>query len=310
MNDMATAVEAEGLSKRFAEVVAVDDVSFQVPRGQFFGFLGPNGAGKTTTIRMLTGLITPDSGRTFIEGVDSQKDPIHAKMKMGVIPEFGNIYVDLTAEENLHLAGKFYGMSKKEREKRVPEILKMMNLERRGNHPLRTFSKGMKQRINIGCAIIHDPPVLFLDEPTSGLDVQSKRLVVRLIQKMKERGTTIFLTTHNIQEANELCERVGIINQGKLVAIDKPEKLRNTFDKTQSIETSIEGEFDLEMLENHHVNKIQRSGDKLKIFTDDVDATVKNLIRFADDRSFNIISLRTCGPSLEEAFVRLTGDVE
>ncbi|MFW5898643.1 MAG: ABC transporter ATP-binding protein, partial [Candidatus Saliniplasma sp.] len=209
---MANAVEAEGLSKRFAEVVAVDDVSFEVPRGQFFGFLGPNGAGKTTTIRMLTGLITPDSGRALIEDIDSQKDPIHAKMKMGVIPEFGNIYADLTAEENLHLAGKFYGMSKKERKKRVREILKVMDLEERRDHSLHTFSKGMKQRINIGCAIIHDPPVLFLDEPTSGLDVQSKRLVVKLIQKMNEKGTTIFLTTHNIQEANELCERVGIIN--------------------------------------------------------------------------------------------------
>ncbi|MGM0405457.1 MAG: ABC transporter ATP-binding protein [Thermoplasmatota archaeon] len=307
---MATAVEAEGLSKRFAEVFAVDDVSFQVPRGQFFGFLGPNGAGKTTTIRMLTGLITPDSGRTFIEGVDSQKDPIHAKMKMGVIPEFGNIYVDLTAEENLHLAGKFYGMSKKEREKRVPEILKMMNLERRGNYPLRTFSKGMKQRINIGCAIIHDPPVLFLDEPTSGLDVQSKRLVVDIIQKMKRRGTTIFMTTHNIQEANELCERVGIIHKGKLVAIDSPEKLRNTFDKTQSIEVSLEGDFDKDVLQKDHVNKIERAGDKFTIFTDNPDITVKKLVKMTDEEDMQIISLRTRGPSLEEAFVRLTGDVE
>ncbi|MFW6305300.1 MAG: ABC transporter ATP-binding protein [Candidatus Saliniplasma sp.] len=307
---MANAVEAEGLSKRFAEVVAVDDVSFEVPRGQFFGFLGPNGAGKTTTIRMLTGLITPDSGRALIEDIDSQKDSIHAKMKMGVIPEFGNIYADLTAEENLHLAGKFYGMSKKERKKRVREILKVMDLEERRDHSLHTFSKGMKQRINIGCAIIHDPPVLFLDEPTSGLDVQSKRLVVKLIQKMNEKGTTIFLTTHNIQEANELCERVGIINKGKLVAIDKPERLRNTFDKTQSIEVSLEGDFDKSMLENEHVNKVERTGDKYIIFTDDPDVTVKRLVRLTDEGDINIISLRTRGPSLEEAFVRLTGDRE
>ncbi|MFO8109827.1 MAG: ABC transporter ATP-binding protein, partial [Thermoplasmata archaeon] len=120
---MAVSVKADGLCKSFGDVTAVDDMNFQVKKGEFFGFLGPNGAGKTTMIRMLTGLITPDSGRAIIEGIDSRKDPLHAKMNMGVIPEFGNIYVDLTAEENLYLAGKFYGMSKVEREKRTSEIL-------------------------------------------------------------------------------------------------------------------------------------------------------------------------------------------
>ncbi|MEF8835184.1 MAG: ABC transporter ATP-binding protein [Candidatus Thermoplasmatota archaeon] len=307
---MTVAVEASDLSKTFGDVRAVRDVSFEVEEGEFFGFLGPNGAGKTTTIRMLTGLITPNSGTAFIKGIDPQEDPIRAKMNMGIIPEFGNIYEDLTAEENLHLAGKFYGMSKKERDERTREILKMMKLKDRGKDILQEFSKGMKQRVNIGCAIIHEPPVLFLDEPTSGLDVQSKRLVVKIIQKMQDRGTTIFLTTHNIKEANELCERVGIIHEGELVAIDRPEKLRKTFDKTQSIEVSIEGKFETNTLKNEHVNKIQKSGDKLKIFTDDVDASVKHLVKMADDNAFNIISLKTCGPSLEEAFVRLTGDME
>ncbi|MBS3817825.1 MAG: ATP-binding cassette domain-containing protein [Candidatus Thermoplasmatota archaeon] len=305
-----TAVEASGLSKTFGNVKAVRNVSFEVEKGEFFGFLGPNGAGKTTTIRMLTGLITPDSGKALIDGIDPQKDPIHAKMKMGVIPEFGNVYVDLTAKENLHLAGKFYGMSKKEREERASEILHMMELKGRENDAVRNFSKGMKQRVNIGCAIIHEPPVLFLDEPTSGLDVQSKRLVVRIVTKMKEKGSTIFLTTHNIQEANELCERVGIIHKGDLVAIDRPEKLRNTFDKTQSIEVSIEGEFDVDMLHNDHVNKIERSGDKLTLFTDHPDITVKRLVKLTDEEDLKILSLRTQGPSLEEAFVRLTGGNE
>ncbi len=304
---MVVGVEASGLSKRFGDVEAVKDVSFEVPQGEFFGFLGPNGAGKTTTIRMLTGLITPDSGTAHIIGVDPQKDPIHAKMNMGVIPEFGNIYVDLTAEENLHLAGKFYGMSKKERGERTSELLRVLELEGRGKDEVRTFSKGMKQRVNIGCAIIHEPPVLFLDEPTSGLDVQSKRLVVKLMKEMKRKGSTIFLTTHNIQEANELCERVGIIHEGDLVAIDSPEKLRNTFDKTQSIEVSLEGNFDLDTLQNDHVNKIERSGDKFIIFTDDPDITVKKLVGLTDEEDLKIVSLRTQGPSLEEAFVRLTG---
>jgi len=305
---MAVSVKADGLCKSFGDVTAVDDVSFHVKKGEFFGFLGPNGAGKTTTIRMLTGLITPDSGRATIEGIDSRKDPLHAKMKMGVIPEFGNIYVDLTAEENLYLAGKFYGMSKVEREKRTSEILEILQLKGREKDKVRTFSKGMKQRVNIGCAIIHEPPVLFLDEPTSGLDVQSRRLVVRIVKELKEKGSTIFLTTHNIQEANELCERVGIIHKGKLVAIDRPERLRNTFDKTQSVEVSLEGDFDGSDMCNEHVNKVLRSGDKMIIYTDDPDVTVKELVTYARDKDVKIVSLRTCGPSLEEAFLRLTGD--
>ncbi len=304
---MSTAVEADGLNKTFGEVEAVKDVSFKVEKGEFFGFLGPNGAGKTTTIRMLTGLITPDSGRALIDGIDPHEHPIHAKMNMGVIPEFGNIYVDLTAKENLELAGKFYGMSKKERGNRSSELLKMLELEGRENDKVKTFSKGMKQRVNIGCAIIHEPPVLFLDEPTSGLDVQSKRLVVELVNKLKEKGSTIFLTTHNIQEANDLCERVGIIHEGELVAIDRPEKLRNTFDKTQSIEVSLEGDFDIDMIHHDHVNKIERSGDKLTIFTDHPDLSVKRLVNIAKENDLKIVSLRTRGPSLEEAFVRLTG---
>lgn len=304
---MTTAVEASGLSKTFGDVEAVKDVSFKVEKGEFFGFLGPNGAGKTTTIRMLTGLITPDSGSASIDGVDPHKHPIHAKMNMGVIPEFGNIYEDLTAEENLYLAGKFYGMSKKEKEKRSSELLEMLELKGRENDAVRTFSKGMKQRVSIGCAIIHEPPVLFLDEPTSGLDVQSKRLVVEIVRKMKEKGSTIFLTTHNIQEANELCERVGIIHEGELVAIDRPEKLKNTFEKTQSIEVSLEGDFDIDQLKNDHVDKINRSGDKFTIFTDEPDISVKKLVKLADENDVKIISLKTRGPSLEEAFVRLTG---
>ncbi len=304
---MKTAVAASGLTKTFGRVRAVKNVSFEVQKGEFFGFLGPNGAGKTTTIRMLTGLVTPDAGRALIDGIDPYRDPIHAKLHMGVIPEFGNIYVDLTAKENLYLAGKFYGMPKKEIKKRTSELLEMLELNERANDTVRTFSKGMKQRVNIGCAIIHEPPVLFLDEPTSGLDVQSKRLVVELMGRMKEQGSTIFLTTHNIQEANELCERVGIIHEGELVAIDRPEKLRNTFDKTQSIEVSLEGDFDVDQLKNGHVDKITRSGDKLTIFTDEPDISVKKLVKLADESNVKIISLTTKGPSLEEAFVRLTG---
>jgi ABC-2 type transport system ATP-binding protein len=205
-----------------------------------FGFLGPNGAGKTTTIRMLTGLLTPDSGDIFIDGVDIKRNPIKAKMKMGVIPEMGNVYVDLTAKQNIILSGKFYGIPRRDVGRRADSLLEQFELyERRDDH-VKTFSKGMKQRINIASAIIHNPQILFLDEPTSGLDVQSQRLIRGIIRQMNQEGTTIFLTTHNIEEANILCERVGIINKGKMAAIDRPEKLRRTFEETQSVEISFD----------------------------------------------------------------------
>lgn len=205
---MINAIGVTSLTKTFNGLEAVDNIGLHVRKGEFFGFLGPNGAGKTTTIRMLTGLLTPDSGDIFIDGVDIRKNPIKAKMKIGVIPEMGNIYVDLTAKQNIILSGRFYGISKKELEKKTDALLDQFELYERKDDIVKTFSKGMKQRVNIASAIVHDPEILFLDEPTSGLDVQSQRLIKNIIKQMNQRGTTIFLTTHNIEEANILCERV------------------------------------------------------------------------------------------------------
>ncbi|MCD6393295.1 MAG: ATP-binding cassette domain-containing protein, partial [Planctomycetes bacterium] len=210
------AIEVNTLTKRFDEVIAVNRITFSVNKGEMFGFLGPNGAGKTTTIRMLTGLLTPDAGDVFIEGFDIRRNPIKAKMKMGVIPEMGNIYVDLTAKQNIILAGRFYGIGARELRKRADSLLEQFGLYDRKDDLAKTFSKGMKQRVNVASAIVHNPELLFLDEPTSGLDVQSQRLIKKIIKEMNQKGTTIFLTTHNIEEANILCERIGIINKGKI----------------------------------------------------------------------------------------------
>ena len=169
------AIKAENLQKKFRDFVAVDNVSFDVEEGEIFGFLGPNGAGKTTTIRLLTGILTPDAGNVTIDGINLRKNPIKAKMIMGVIPEIGNVYVELTARQNLFLAGKYYGLSKNTLEKKSEELLSNLGLHERRNEPVTTFSKGMKQRVSIACAIIHDPRILFLDEPTEGLDVQIGR---------------------------------------------------------------------------------------------------------------------------------------
>ncbi|CAD7776666.1 Vitamin B12 import ATP-binding protein BtuD [Candidatus Methanoperedenaceae archaeon GB37] len=300
-------IRVEHLQKRFGSIAAVDDVSFDVESGEIFGFLGPNGAGKTTTIRMLTGFLIPDSGDVFIRGVNMRESPIRAKMKMGVIPEMGNVYVDLTAKQNIVLSGRFYGISKGELDRIADDLLERFELSERRDNPVKTFSKGMKQRVNIASAIVHSPEILFLDEPTSGLDVQSQRLIKDIIKEMNQRGTTIFLTTHNIEEANVLCDRVGIINRGKIAAIDTPERLRRAFEETQSVEISFDKPIDGSLIgESGMVSRVEKIGDKWKLYTDNPDRLVKYLAKFAEDRDLAFTSMEICGASLEDVFMKLT----
>jgi ABC-2 type transport system ATP-binding protein len=300
------AIEIEHLFKRFGAITAVSDINLAVKTGEIFGFLGPNGAGKTTTIRLITGVLTPDAGTARINGIDIHYHPIEAKMQMGVIPEASTVYGDLSAEQNLHLSGKMYGMPRAAREKRVNELLTRMGLIERRRSPVRTFSKGMKQRVSIACAIIHHPPVLFLDEPTSGLDVQSRRLVIETIQQMNEEGSTIFLTTHNIEEANNLCQTVCIINKGMIIALDSPERLKKMFETTQSVEVSFDRLVPRSVFAAEGILRVEPCGDKWQLYTDRPDRVVKYLASVAERDSLEITSLTISGPSLEEAFVQLT----
>ena len=300
------AIEARHLIKRFGTVTAVNDVSLTVREGETFGFLGPNGAGKTTTMRLLTSVLTPDAGTVLINGIDIHRHPLDAKMQMGVIPENSSVYADMSAEQNLHLSGQMYGMSRALREERIDEILSRMGLSEKRRLPVRTFSKGMKQRVSIACAIIHRPKVLFLDEPTSGLDVQSRRLVIETIRQMNEQGSTIFLTTHNIEEANTLCQTVCIINKGKIVAQDSPERLKKMFDTTQSVEVSFDRAVTRDLFAAEGILRAEQCGDKWRLYTDNPDMILKYLVGRAERESIGITSLTTSGPSLEEAFVTLT----
>ncbi len=307
MSDVDSAITAENIAKRFGSIQAVGGVSFAVARGEMFGFLGPNGAGKTTTVRMLIGILMPDSGRVTLDGVDMAKDPIRAKMVTGVIPEIGNVYADLTARQNMALAGKYYGLSKEVIAKKTDELLTRLGLSERADSRVSTFSKGMKQRMSIACAIIHEPRILFLDEPTEGLDVQSKRLIVDTIRDMNRQGCTIFLTTHNIEDASRICQRVGIIYKGKLVAVDRPEMLKGAFDKNQAIEVSFDRAVDPAALAHASISKVEAWGDRLRLNTDDPDATIKHVATWAQANGARIVTLTMAGPSLEEAFVQLTG---
>lgn len=303
-------VEVQNLTKIYNKLVAVDHINFEVKKGEIFGFLGPNGAGKTTTVRMLTGIIKPIEGHAIILGHDIQKEPLKAKQNICVVPETSNAYVDLSAWQNMMLMAELYGIPKKEAEARAEDLLRRLSLYQRKNSKVKGFSKGMKQRLILCMALINDPVLVFLDEPTSGLDVQSSRMIREILLEFPKEGKTIFLTTHNMDEASHLCDRVAIINHGKIAAIDRPATLKNTIKKLNSIEISFDSTIKAENLSKiPHIIEIRKEGDKFIISTDDVDDLIHSLTDFAESQKLKIISLNTMAPSLEEVFVKLTGEV-
>ncbi len=303
-----TTIKARNLTKKFGDFKAVDDISFQIDKGEIFGLLGPNGAGKTTTVRMLTGVLKPTKGESFIKNFNIQKFPIEAKQLIGVVPEMADAYIDISAIRNLLLIGELYGIEKKERENKAKKLLKLFNLYDQRNQKVKTFSKGMRQRIVLSMALMNNSEVLFLDEPTSGLDVESARLIRNLIRKFNKRGETIFLTTHNIEEANLLCDRVAIMNYGRVVAIDRPENLKNTIQSTASIEVAFKKEVDKRDLEFKDVIKVEKIGDKFKLYSKKVEDVISVLVNYSKENNNKIISLKTLGASLEDVFVKLTKD--
>jgi len=308
---MTPVIQASNLTKVFGKSTAVDHISFDVQKGEIFGFLGPNGAGKTTTTRMLTGVIPPDAGTATILGHDIRIEPVLAKQGFGVVPETSNAYTDLTAWQNLMLMGELYGLPRSRAEQRSSELLTMVGLLERKDQKVQAYSKGMKQRLILTMALIHEPELLFLDEPTSGLDVQSTQMILTLLRDLNRKGTTIFLTTHNMEEANRLCHRVGIIRAGKMVAIDAPEKLKTAIDRVHKIEVS----FDREVPDNvlaglEGVVMANRTGDKWQITTQNKDATIHSLAIFSRQNGAVIVTLNTLAPSLDEAFLRLTQEAK
>lgn len=217
-------ITANRLLKEFGSIRAVDEVSFAVERGETFGLLGPNGAGKSTTINMLSGILPPDKGSVQINGAD---DPTRASVRrqIGLAPQALAIYEDLTARENLHFFGGVYGLSGSALKERANDILDLVGLTDRAGSRAREFSGGMQRRLNLACALIHDPAVLMLDEPTVGVDPQSRNLIFDRIEQLKAQGRTILYTTHYMEEAERLCDRVAIIDHGKILALDTVERL-------------------------------------------------------------------------------------
>ncbi len=309
---MKPAIKVENLTKYYGKFLALEKIDFEVREGEIFGFLGPNGAGKTTTQKILTGILKPSGGQVSILGYDMEKDPYNAKRFTGIVPDETNAYVDMNAWDNLTLIGELYGMPKKNIEVKAKELLEIFQLYDRRKDRVKGFSKGMKRRLILSMGLIHNPRILFLDEPTSGLDVQSTRLIRKMITDLNREGVTVFLTTHDIEEANQMCDRVAIIYQGKIAAIDRPENLKKAVKAAQSIEVSFHRQVEIikELEDLPEVDEVRKQGDKIRLFTREPGKVIRPLVEYAHKNRLEFLTLNTLGPSLEEVFVKLTEDKE
>jgi ABC-2 type transport system ATP-binding protein len=224
--DTLSLVEARHLVKRYGDKIAVNDISFEVHAGEIFGFLGPNGAGKTTTIKIIVGLLQPTSGSVRVAGYDVQRQPMQAKAASGYVPDTPNLYAKLTGRELLSFVGDLYSLDRKLVAHRIDDLLHMFDLTSAANDTIDSYSHGMQQKTALAAALMHDPKVLVLDEPTVGLDPKSARLIKDILRQMAERGTAVFLSTHILEIAERMCDRIGIINRGELIAVGTMSELR------------------------------------------------------------------------------------
>ena len=229
-------IETQQLVKRYGDKTAVDDISFAVYAGEVFGFLGPNGAGKTTTIKMIVGLLQPTSGAVKVAGYDVQTQPLQAKAACGYVPDTPNLYPKLSSRELLRFVGDLYEMDRQQVERRIAELLKLFDLEEAGDDSLDSYSHGMQQKTALASALMHDPKVLVLDEPTIGLDPRSARLIKDILRQMAERGAAVFLSTHILEIAERMCDRIGIIDKGRLIAVGSMAELRSLGQGETSLE--------------------------------------------------------------------------
>ena len=307
---MNTAIEVSNLTKQFGRpgtgALAVDHINFQVQEGEIFGFLGPNGAGKTTTQRMLTTLLEPTEGRMVIFGHDLARDAYAVKRQMGLVPEESNVYTELTAWDNLMFTAQLYRVPRGERGVRAQQLLETFGLWEKRKVKAEDFSRGMRRRLSIAMGIIHRPALLFLDEPTAGLDAQSVRSIRDLIRQLNAEGTTVFMTTHQIEEANQLCDRVAIINHGRIAAIDTPERLKAAFRRVQSVEVALEADGQA-LGDLPGVTSAVKIGDKWRLYTEDPSALLPQVMDYARAQEVKVISLSTLGPSLEDVCLEITG---
>jgi len=303
-------LKAENLVKRFGAVTAVDGVSFGVAQGEIFGFLGPNGAGKTTTINLLTGLARPTSGSLFLDGQEYTSRPKAAQAAMGVVPDESNLYEELDGFANLTFCAALYGLERNTRELRARQLLEQFGLAEAARRPFKAYSKGMKRKLAIAAGIIHAPRILFLDEPTTGIDVMSARQIRRLIGELNRRGTTIFLTTHYIEEAERLCHRIAFIVAGRIIRTGSLEQLMREHQQDTVVQLTVQEagptlqralrrqfpEYGIHGVDERALRVV--AGGSIDLLP---------LLAYLAKRRVPVTEARLIRPTLEEVFVRVTG---
>lgn len=309
---MPNILEVQNLAKNYADFQAVKGISFNIEEGEIFSLLGPNGAGKTTTISMLSTLYTPTSGDAVIGGHSVTKNPMGVRNVIGVVPQDLALYEDLTARENLIFWGQMYNLSGKSLNLRVDEVLEQIGLTDKAKNRVKTFSGGMKRRVNIGVGLLHKPKVLFMDEPTVGIDPQSRRAILDTVKDLNKQGMTVLYTTHYMEEAEELSNRVGIIDHGELIAIGTQKELTQQVGQSETLILHISENDDPQALIPSfkglpNVLEANVVGTEISIITPSAKDVLASVVSKANERGIKIRSIDIREPNLEAVFLHLTG---
>jgi len=300
---MKVIIKVDHLRKSYKDIKAVNDISFRVYEGEIFGMLGPNGAGKTTTMEIVEGIRKADAGRVAVLGIDVRKDPRHVKTHIGVQLQTTSLYPRLSVREVMALFASFYPRSAS-----IDKLIKLVDLEDSRNKRCKNLSGGQQQRLSVALALVNNPKVLFLDEPTSGLDPQSRHNIWNLIEYVRGKGKSVFITTHYMEEAQRLCDRVAIIDYGKIIATDKPNKLIAQHFQEEAIEFELSQKLENDVLNavSGVTNVVQENG-KVTVYSSAVPVTVSALLDLAKQRGFELTNLYVRRATLEDVFLKLTG---
>lgn len=309
--DERLAIYVKDLTRSFGTFRAVDGLTFSVGKGEIFGLLGPNGAGKTTTLSMMSGLVRPTGGKLLVNGVDMRKRPRDVRPAIGIVPQTLALYTSLTARDNLSFFGGLYGLRGNRLRRRIEGALRVAGLTDRAGDIVDTFSGGMKRRLNLAVALVHKPSILFLDEPTVGVDPQSRNAIFESVEKLRHDGMTVVYTTHYMEEAERLCDRVAIVDHGKVVAIDEPERLKQIVGGdcfTVELDTADVGALVSMLRASPTIRDVRVSEPgQLEIEATEVQDALMHLVESARTARVSIKSMSIARPSLEMVFLRLTG---
>ncbi len=298
-------LKVEAISKSFLNLKAVDQINLTLHSGMFYGLLGPNGAGKTTTIHMISAIMPPDSGRILVDGLNVYEQSKIVKLRMGIVPQEIALYEELTALENLIFWGSLYKVTGKASKLRAEELLNWVGLEDRKGDKIKTYSGGMKRRINIACALMHDPELILMDEPTVGIDPQSRNKIYELLAELHHRKKTILYTTHYMEEAEKMCDRIGIIDKGKIIAEGSLQELREQNTVEETIEINYAGEIQEGL--GGYKSSFNNASHELIISAKNVKLILPDVVKKCSDAGIDIINIDIKSISLENIFLNLTG---